>query len=185
MNNSQPQLWRCIMLAVAIATAACQPALAQDTTLQITVQNRQFSPAELQAPPWPTQAEFIRVWQTSQTLREVCSRLKMKRPRVKLRAWRYRNWHGVPLKELDFDPAVESYPDWEELGTPDGPELPDLIGRARASDQDALPALRKLLDGRPELWEQAGDLCLQAERAYLNSRYDPFARTGPTPLPTR
>ena len=51
MKNSQPQLRRSIMLAVAIATAAaCRPAFAQDTTLQITVQNRQFSPAELQAP---------------------------------------------------------------------------------------------------------------------------------------
>jgi hypothetical protein len=76
---------------------------------------RRSNKAELQAPPWPTQAEFIRVWQTSKTLREVCSRLKMKRPAVKLRAWRYRNWHGVPLKELDFDPAVEECPDWAAL----------------------------------------------------------------------
>src|SRR5262245_61563329 len=76
---------------------------------------RKRNQSEPKAPPWPTQAEFIRVWQTSETLREVCSRLKMKRPAAKLRAWRYRNWHGVPLKELAFDPAVEEYPHWDEL----------------------------------------------------------------------
>ena len=48
--NSLRQIWRPIVPAFAIAVAACPAAFAQDTTLQITVQNRQFSPSELQAP---------------------------------------------------------------------------------------------------------------------------------------
>jgi len=48
--NSQRKPWRSILLGVAIAIAAGQAALAQDTTLQITVQNHQFSPTELRAP---------------------------------------------------------------------------------------------------------------------------------------
>jgi len=41
---------RSAMLAAALAIGATQVALAQDTTLQLTVQNGQFSPSELQAP---------------------------------------------------------------------------------------------------------------------------------------
>jgi len=48
--NSLHQTWRALMLATALLIGAGQIALAQDTTLQITVQNRQFSPSELQAP---------------------------------------------------------------------------------------------------------------------------------------
>lgn len=50
MLNRQLQLWRSIMLAVALAITGCHTALAQDTTLQITVQNHQFSPSELRVP---------------------------------------------------------------------------------------------------------------------------------------
>jgi len=39
-----------MVLGVAIGIAACHAALAQDTTLQVTVQNHQFSPSELRAP---------------------------------------------------------------------------------------------------------------------------------------
>jgi hypothetical protein len=38
------------MIGVAIALAGCHAASAQDTTLQITVQNHQFSPSEIRAP---------------------------------------------------------------------------------------------------------------------------------------
>ena len=41
---------RAAILAAALAVGAAPAALAQDTTLQITVQNGKFSPAELQAP---------------------------------------------------------------------------------------------------------------------------------------
>jgi len=50
MLNSQRQLWRSVMLGLAIAMAGCHAASAQDITLQITVQNHQFSPSELRAP---------------------------------------------------------------------------------------------------------------------------------------
>ena len=41
---------RAAILAAALAVGAAPAALAQDTTLQITLQNGKFSPAELQAP---------------------------------------------------------------------------------------------------------------------------------------
>ena len=41
---------RSAVLAAALVAGATQVALAQDTTLQLTVENGQFSPAELQAP---------------------------------------------------------------------------------------------------------------------------------------
>jgi heme/copper-type cytochrome/quinol oxidase subunit 2 len=50
MLHSQWKMLRTTMLAAALAMAAGQAALAQDITLQMTVQNRQFSPSELRAP---------------------------------------------------------------------------------------------------------------------------------------
>ena len=41
---------RSAMLGAALVIGASQVALAQDTTLQLTVENGQFSPAELKAP---------------------------------------------------------------------------------------------------------------------------------------
>ena len=41
---------RSAVLAVALVAGATQVTLAQDTTLQLTVENGQFSPAELAAP---------------------------------------------------------------------------------------------------------------------------------------
>src|SRR3954465_9098872 len=41
---------RAALLATALAVCATQAARAQDTTLQLTVENGHFSPAELQAP---------------------------------------------------------------------------------------------------------------------------------------
>ena len=46
----QWNITRSAMLAAAIVVGASQVALAQDTTLQLTVENGQFSPSELQAP---------------------------------------------------------------------------------------------------------------------------------------
>lgn len=44
------QLLRSFVLATALVMGASRAALAQDTTLQLTVENGQFSPVELQAP---------------------------------------------------------------------------------------------------------------------------------------
>src|SRR5205809_1103455 len=46
--------------------------------------------------------QFIEVWQTSSTRREVATRLGMTKDAVRVRAWRYREL-GVPLKDLPPD----------------------------------------------------------------------------------
>jgi hypothetical protein len=43
-----------------------------------------------------------------------------------------------------------------------------LLARAHAGDASALPALRALLDGRPDLWRRYGDLPGFAEKALLD-----------------
>ena len=50
MLNARLKIWRSMALGGAIGIAVCQPASAQDTTLQITVENHRFSPSELRAP---------------------------------------------------------------------------------------------------------------------------------------
>jgi hypothetical protein len=50
MLNSPRQLWRSIVLGFAIVVVGCHAVFAQSTTLQVTVQNHQFSPSELRAP---------------------------------------------------------------------------------------------------------------------------------------
>ena len=50
MRKSRRQFWSSIMLGFAIVVAGGHAALAQGATLQVTVQNHQFSPAELRAP---------------------------------------------------------------------------------------------------------------------------------------
>jgi hypothetical protein len=71
----------------------------------------------------------------------------MTRRAVKLRAWRYRNWHGVPLKEMEFDPAVEADVDWEamakyaeELATPGEPPS-ESAPTTSASSEPVTPAV--------------------------------------------
>jgi hypothetical protein len=49
---------------------------------------------------------------------------------------------------------------------PPDDELRRLLQRAEGGDAEALPALRRFLDERPGLWKEAGDLALQAERAW-------------------
>ena len=43
-----------------------------------------------------------------------------------------------------------------------------LIQRAMQGDRDVLPALRECLDAHPELWQDAGNLALQAQRAWIS-----------------
>ena len=50
MLNSPRQSLPSIMLAFAIFVAGCQAVRAQGVTVEVTVQNHQFSPAELRAP---------------------------------------------------------------------------------------------------------------------------------------
>jgi hypothetical protein len=55
----------------------------------------------------------------------------------------------------------------KELTAKDQEQLRDLVRRAHEGDAGVLPRLRRLLDERPELWEQAGDLARHAEQALL------------------
>jgi len=61
--------------------------------------------------------EFIRTWQGADSLRAVCTKLGMRKSAAKLRAYRYRKLHGVPLKLFDAGPAgagaTEKY--WRQL----------------------------------------------------------------------
>ena len=50
MVNSLRQIWCAIVLGVAIGMAGCHAASAQETTLQVTVDNHRFSPSDLRAP---------------------------------------------------------------------------------------------------------------------------------------
>jgi hypothetical protein len=44
-------------------------------------------------------------------------------------------------------------------------ELMELVQRGTAGDREVLPAIRKLLDQTPALWEEARSLAMQVERA--------------------
>jgi hypothetical protein len=54
-----------------------------------------------------------------------------------------------------------------ELTAKDQEQLRELVRRAHEGDAGVLPRLRRLLDERPEIWEQAGDLARHAEQALL------------------
>jgi hypothetical protein len=43
-----------------------------------------------------------------------------------------------------------------------------LLKRATKGDKTVLPELRRLLDAEPWLWQQAGDLSVQAERSWIS-----------------
>jgi hypothetical protein len=47
-------------------------------------------------------------------------------------------------------------------------EIRVLLDRAQRGDQTVLPALKELLDERPELWREFGNLAWHAEQALLN-----------------
>jgi hypothetical protein len=63
-------------------------------------------------PPRVTPRQFIKVWQESDSVREVATKLRIKKNACRVRAHRYRKL-GVPLKE---HPPVEiEVIDWSEL----------------------------------------------------------------------
>jgi hypothetical protein len=47
-------------------------------------------------------------------------------------------------------------------------EIRELVRRAHEGDAGVLPRLRRLLDERPEVWRQAGDLARHAEQCLLD-----------------
>jgi hypothetical protein len=50
----------------------------------------------------------------------------------------------------------------------DQEQIRELVRRAHDGDAGVLPRLRRLLDGRPEVWRQAGDLARHAEQCLLD-----------------
>ncbi len=52
---------------------------------------------------------------------------------------------------------------------PTSQELADLVGRAKQGNASVLPAIRKLLDDRPEVWEHLGDAARYVEAAWLDA----------------
>jgi hypothetical protein len=59
----------------------------------------------------------------------------------------------------------------ESLNAPAEPpisvELQTLVQRAQAGDATALPRLREILDGHPEIWQHVGDLTALTERVWI------------------
>jgi hypothetical protein len=61
-----------------------------------------------------TPREFIKAWQESSSLAEVASKTSTNKNACRVRAWRYQNLYGVPLKV--FAPVEPPPPtDWGEL----------------------------------------------------------------------
>jgi hypothetical protein len=57
--------------------------------------------------------EFIRIWQSATSLAEVSKKVGRSKNACRVRAFRYREWYGIPLKEF---PPVEFEPtNWDEL----------------------------------------------------------------------
>jgi hypothetical protein len=74
------------------------------------------------------------------------------------------------------DAAVPDAIPSDDRSAPDSGDLATLLERARQGDDEALSALRALLDGTPGLWEQVGDLARLAEQSWI------ALIAGPDPL---
>jgi hypothetical protein len=60
-----------------------------------------------------TAREFIRIWQTSNSVAEVAKKTGCTKKTVRVRGWRYRSLFDIPLKV--FPTSAFDYPDWDEL----------------------------------------------------------------------
>jgi len=90
-----------------------------------------------QLPPLPPR-EFIKIWQTSDSVAEVAQKARRRKGACRTRACRYRQ-RGVPLKEF---PVVEWLPpDWGELAEYGASLLPkessDEVGEDSAGNGEA------------------------------------------------
>src|SRR5262245_48831629 len=84
----------------------------QDTTGWRWPVNQGCIKSDAALSPHDSAEKFIRIWQSSNSVAEVASRLGRKKSSVRVRAFRYRQM-GVPLKH--FPPVVTNYPDWKRL----------------------------------------------------------------------
>ena len=63
--------------------------------------------------PTTSAREFVRIWQTAASVAEVARKVGRSKNACRVRAFRYREWWGVPLK--DFPPVEVELIDWDEL----------------------------------------------------------------------
>jgi hypothetical protein len=79
----------------------------------------------LERTPTVPPREFVRIWQTSATVAEVARKVGRTKNACRVRAYRYRTWWGVPLK--DFPPIEVELTDWDELA-----EYAETLGNGKA-----------------------------------------------------
>jgi hypothetical protein len=67
---------------------------------------------------------FIEVWQQAEYVSDVAQKLRLSKGACRMRAWRYKNHYGVPLKVL---PTTRPAPliDWDEMAELAASLLPD------------------------------------------------------------
>jgi hypothetical protein len=78
---------------------------------------------------------FIEVWQKSEYVSDVAQKLRLSKGACRMRAWRYKNHYGVPLKVL---PTTRPAPviDWDEMAELAASLLPDDEARRLAGWRD-------------------------------------------------
>ena len=74
---------------------------------------------------------FIEVWQQAEYVSDVAQKLRLSKGACRMRAWRYKNHYGVPLKVL---PTTRPAPviDWDEMAQLAASLLPDDEARRSA-----------------------------------------------------
>jgi len=78
---------------------------------------------------------FIEVWQQSEYVSDVAQKLRLSKGACRMRAWRYKNHYGVPLKVL---PTTRPAPviDWDEMAEFAASLLSDKDARQFAGRRD-------------------------------------------------
>lgn len=67
---------------------------------------------------------FIEVWQQAEYVSDVAQKLRLSKGACRMRAWRYKNHHGIPLKDLPTTRPGEPI-DWDEMAELAASLLPD------------------------------------------------------------
>src|SRR5438552_10277509 len=87
--------------------------------------------AAIEVPP----RRFIEVWQKAEYVSDVAQKLRLSKGACRMRAWRYRNHHGIPLRELPISRPGEPI-DWAEMAELAASLLPDDGARRLAGSRD-------------------------------------------------
>jgi hypothetical protein len=78
--------------------------------------------------PTTSAREFVRIWQSSASIAEVAKKVGRSKNACRVRAFRYREYYGVPLKyfppieleEIDWGELAEYAEQLQPVGTTDG-----------------------------------------------------------------